>query len=141
MEYKFNRQQTINNKKGLSNLEECVYSGVHKKLLSIIFLIGVVFTSQTFAATFSYTATNLTDTNVGEDLWQYKYQVSEETFNTDSGFTIWFDYGLYDNISPASSSVDSSSASFAVSTFSIFVLAVLPNIFDIKCINHANIFV
>lgn len=53
------------------------------------------------ATAISYTATDLTDVVSGEDLWEYSYSVSENTFDTDYGFTIYFDLGLYDFLDPA----------------------------------------
>ncbi len=48
-----------------------------------------------------FTATDLADVNQGEDLWQYSYTVSDHTFAADTGFTIYFDLGLYDLLDPA----------------------------------------
>ncbi len=48
-----------------------------------------------------YQATDLADTTAGEDLWQYTYTVSDHTFTADTGFTIYFDLGLYDLLDPA----------------------------------------
>lgn len=48
-----------------------------------------------------YQATDLVDTTAGEDLWQFTYTVSDHTFAADTGFTIYFDLGLYDLLDPA----------------------------------------
>jgi hypothetical protein len=48
-----------------------------------------------------FQTTDLVDTTVGEDLWQYAYTVSDHTFTADTGLTIYFDYTLYDGIDPA----------------------------------------
>lgn len=45
-------------------------------------------------------ATDLVDVTAGEDLWQYAYTVSDHTFSADTGFTIYFDLGLYDLLDP-----------------------------------------
>jgi hypothetical protein len=50
------------------------------------------------AITISYEAVNLTDTILGQDLWQYNYTVSDHTFSTHYGFTIYFDYELYESL-------------------------------------------
>ncbi len=50
-----------------------------------------------------YQAIDLADTTVGEDLWQYTYTISDYTFSEDTGFTIFFDSGLYTLIDPAPS--------------------------------------
>ncbi|MDA8140179.1 MAG: PEP-CTERM sorting domain-containing protein [Desulfobacteraceae bacterium] len=47
------------------------------------------------AIVIDYTAVNLADTTAGEDLWQYTYTVSDHTFAAGTGFTIYFDPGLY----------------------------------------------
>ena len=52
------------------------------------------------ATAISYTATDIADINPGEDLWQYTYSVSDNTFTADTGFTIYFDLGLYDFLDP-----------------------------------------
>lgn len=52
------------------------------------------------ATAISYTATDLTDINPGEDLWQYSYSVSDNTFAADTGFTVYFDFDLYDFLDP-----------------------------------------
>ncbi|NOQ45615.1 MAG: hypothetical protein GQ559_02925, partial [Desulfobulbaceae bacterium] len=53
------------------------------------------------ATAISYTATDLADAVSGVDLWEYSYLVSENTFDADYGFTIYFDLGLYDLLDPA----------------------------------------
>ncbi|MEM2951183.1 MAG: PEP-CTERM sorting domain-containing protein [Nitrososphaeria archaeon] len=44
--------------------------------------------------------------SLGGGTWQYRYWVSDYTFNTNDGFTIYFEYGLYENIIPVSDSTD-----------------------------------
>ena len=41
------------------------------------------------AVVISYTATDLTDVNPGEDLWAYKYQVTGATFASGEGFSVF----------------------------------------------------
>ena len=36
----------------------------------------------------------------GEGVWEYSYNVSDYTFDDGYGFIIYFDYGLYENITP-----------------------------------------
>lgn len=50
------------------------------------------------ALTIQFTATDLTDTTPGEDLWQYTYTVSGGPVNANEGFTIYFDYLLYSDL-------------------------------------------
>lgn len=57
-------------------------------------------TSVTNATVINYTATDLADTGAG-DLWEYTYKVSDHIFAADTGFTIYFDLGLYDFLDPA----------------------------------------
>lgn len=55
------------------------------------------------AITIEYQAINLTDTQQGQDLWQYKYCVSGYDFKAGEGFDIYFDlskYGLLSNPQP-----------------------------------------
>ena len=73
-----------------------------KKYLSVI-LAGLLILGTALlanATVINYTATDLTDVNVGEDLWQYSYTVSDHIFAADTGFTIYFDLGLYDFLDP-----------------------------------------
>ena len=74
-----------------------------KKYLSILtaglLTLGTVILAN--ATTINYTATDLTDINPGEDLWQYSYSVSDNTFAADTGFTVYFDLGLYDLLDPS----------------------------------------
>ena len=51
------------------------------------------------AATIQYVATNLTDVNLGEDLWRYDYLVSSETFSNSDFFEIYFDASLFGTLS------------------------------------------
>lgn len=53
------------------------------------------------ATAINYIVTDLTDINPGEDLWRYSYTVSDHTFAADTGFTIYFDLGLYDLLDPS----------------------------------------
>lgn len=50
------------------------------------------------AVTISATATNLTDTTPGQDLWQIQYTVSNLSITTGQGFSIFFDFTLYGNL-------------------------------------------
>lgn len=74
-----------------------------KKYLTMI-LVGLLTLGNAVlanATVINYTATDLTDVNSGEDLWQYSYTVSDNAFAADTGFTIYFDLGLYDLLDPA----------------------------------------
>jgi hypothetical protein len=67
----------------------------------LLLMILVIFPFGTaLAATVIYNTTDLGDVNPGEDLWQYSYTVSGYTYNTDYGFTIWFDENQYGAIDP-----------------------------------------
>ena len=74
-----------------------------KKYLSMVLVGLLTFGAAVLAnaTVINYTATDLTDVNPGEDLWQYSYIVSDNTFAADTGFTIYFDLGLYDFLDPA----------------------------------------
>lgn len=77
------------------------------KLIPIVFLAVLFFCGSSYATTITSVATDLTDTTVGEDLWQYEYTVSDNTFNEFEGFTIWFDYNIYGALDPFPSSPNS----------------------------------
>jgi hypothetical protein len=47
------------------------------------------------AAVILFTASNLTDTTPGEDLWLYQYRVSDFAFGAGQGFSITFDRDLF----------------------------------------------
>lgn len=63
----------------------------------------LVTTAYAGAVTIQYTATDLPDNDPNQDLWQYSYQVSDYTFSQGIGFTIYFELGLYNSLSPVSS--------------------------------------
>ena len=68
-------------------------------LTAVLFLFGIIGLAQ--ATIINYTVADIGDINPGEDLWEYSYSVSDNTFNMDNGFTIYFDLGLYDLLYPA----------------------------------------
>lgn len=74
-----------------------------KKSLAGLFIIAVMVALPfrfAHAITITYEAIDLLDTTTGEDLWEYQYTVSDTTFTADTGFTIYFDLGLYDLLDP-----------------------------------------
>lgn len=71
-----------------------------KTFMAIIF-VAIFSIGSAHATAISFVATDLADITVGEDLWEYTYTVSENTFDTDYGFTIFFDYNLYGAIDPS----------------------------------------
>lgn len=50
------------------------------------------------ATVIEFEATDLTDLVSSEDLWMYRYFVSDATFLADQGFSIFFDTALYRNL-------------------------------------------
>jgi len=76
-----------------------------QKIITTLALV-LFFTGTAQATIISYEATNLADTTVGEDLWQYSYTVSDYSFNEFFGFQVFFDYGDFDNITPVSASAE-----------------------------------
>jgi hypothetical protein len=56
------------------------------------------------ATTIKFEATNLVDIVSGEDLWTYKYFVSDTSFEADQGFMVFFDALLYSNLDSAPNS-------------------------------------
>lgn len=74
---------------------------IRKHLMFLFTIFSVVLSiTSVGAATISYTATDLTDVNPGEDLWEYSYTLSDHSFAADTGFTIYFDLGFYDLLEP-----------------------------------------
>lgn len=74
-----------------------------KKIVAILIPLlvsGLLYCGVTLATEISYVATDLVDTAIGEDLWEYEYTVSDATFITDTGFTIYFDLYLYALLEP-----------------------------------------
>ena len=70
-------------------------------VLSVMVLSLLLSFGSAQAIVINYQATDLTNINPGEDLWQYTYTVSDHTFAADTDFTIYFDLGLYDFLDPA----------------------------------------
>ena len=65
------------------------------------YLIGGCFACLVFpaqAAMIHYQAVDLPDAIVDEDLWQYRYTVSDHSFDSNTGFTLYFDATLYSNL-------------------------------------------
>ncbi len=71
------------------------------KLTSIVWLLFAFLTTQLCtAAVIRYDVVDLPDPAVvpGEDHWQYRYVVSDFVFETDQGFSIFFDPDRYDDL-------------------------------------------
>ena len=71
--------------------------------IGVLLVLGTILaisTGSAYAININYHATDLADTTTGEDLWQFSYTVSDHTFAADTGFTIYFDLGLYDFLDP-----------------------------------------
>lgn len=60
------------------------------------------------AISINFETIDLEDNIAGEDLWQYTYTLSDHTFSSKTGFTIYFDYTLYGAIDvlPSSPNAD-----------------------------------
>ena len=67
-------------------------------LVAGILFMTAIFPALSGATTITFTASDLTDTTPGEDLWQYSYLVSDHVFPADTGFTIYFDYRSFDDL-------------------------------------------
>jgi hypothetical protein len=52
------------------------------------------------AAVIRFETVDLPDTNIGEDLWEYRYHVSDFIFDDGFGFSILFDSTLYAALDP-----------------------------------------
>ena len=53
------------------------------------------------AATISFLAANVADSQAGRDLWEFTYEVEGYAFPAGQGFTIYFDWNLYAELQPA----------------------------------------
>jgi hypothetical protein len=67
-------------------------------LVAAILFMTAVFPAHLGATTITFTASDLTDTTPGEDLWQYSYVVSGHVFAADTGFTIYFDHRFFEDL-------------------------------------------
>ena len=86
-----------------------LFSKVWKLFLAVLFVPPVLLSSlKASGAAIAFQATDLTDTTLGQDLWNYSYAVSGFNFQTNQGFTIYFSDSLYRNLQNAqpSSSTD-----------------------------------
>ncbi len=76
------------------------------KKLKMLLLLHVLFLSILAfgicnATTIVYSVDDIDNSSSGGDLWQYSYVVSDYSFDSDFGFTIFFDPGLYGSLDPA----------------------------------------
>lgn len=67
------------------------------KLVSVIVVLATA-EAAVSAATIKYTAINLTDLEADKDLWRYQYEVSGYDFKADDGFSIYFEYDLFQDL-------------------------------------------
>lgn len=69
-----------------------------KRKVLVGFLLGAFFTTATFAI--PVTKIRYEATDIGSGRWQYTYEVTNISLTgAVEEFTIWFNYGLYDNLS------------------------------------------
>ena len=78
----------------------------HIRALLLALFFAILCSGSAFAVTIKYLATDLSDTTVGEDLWQYDYFVSGYTFGAGQGFTVFFDFNDYLNLESPPSGVN-----------------------------------
>lgn len=72
-----------------------MHSSRHTIVLIAVLFCALITIDMVEAAIITYEATDLTDVNIGEDLWQYRYSVSEHSFSQEHGLTIHFDIEQY----------------------------------------------
>ena len=73
-----------------------------KKRILLLTLTLVFFSYPVSATVINYNAVNLSG-----DTWRYNYSITNDTLSQDiKEFTIWFDLGLYDNLSILNSPLD-----------------------------------
>ncbi len=71
----------------------------------LLFLVAPKVSAQ---GTLRYDLIDLVDTTPGQDLWEYSYFLSGFTFQTNEGFSIFFDYQTYANLTNARPSLNPS---------------------------------
>lgn len=69
-----------------------------RSLVLQLFMLVMLTASPAGATTVSFEAVDLSDVVIGEDLWSYAYDVSGFSFTTNTGFSIYFDAGLYEQL-------------------------------------------
>lgn len=62
--------------------------------------------SVAHATVIEFQAIDSPDVVSGEDLWRYEYTLSGNTFDEDLGFSVFFDFTLYDNLQAAPAGSD-----------------------------------
>jgi hypothetical protein len=73
-----------------------------RALLVLGLLMGLCsIPTAVLATTIEFEVTDLPDDPAGEDLWRYSYRVSDFDFDSDFGFSIFFDYELYGSLREA----------------------------------------
>ena len=89
---------------GVNNRHRKAASSRLRSCLAVLVTALLIFGSRPAAQaiTITYTATDLADVVVGEDLWQSSYTLSGFVFQANQGFTIYSAYNLYKNLSAAS---------------------------------------
>ncbi len=75
-------------------------------LKTLAIFCSLVTTNFAFAVTISYEATDLEDITAGNDLWQYAYTVRNHSFDSDNGFSIYFDAQTYSDLQDPAPSVN-----------------------------------
>lgn len=69
-------------------------------------MFSFLFLALTFSGTAQAIVIEYDAANISGNTWEYTYTVSDHTFSANEGFTIYFDYALFENINPVSSSAD-----------------------------------
>jgi hypothetical protein len=63
--------------------------------LLIILCLAAAPAAPVSAAVIEFEAVDLMDLVVGQDLWEYRYFVSDQVFDVNQGFSVYFDFTLY----------------------------------------------
>jgi hypothetical protein len=72
-----------------------------KKCILMAILLVLFSIPSANAISINYKANDL-----GSELWQFDYYVSDFDFDADYGFQVFYEYGLYESITPVSSPSD-----------------------------------
>ena len=82
-----------------------MFSHINRLMIGAVLMLSA---STSYGITITYTATNLTDTISGEDLWQYDYQVSG-SFLAGQSFNLLYNPALYQNLQDPPTVADTAS--------------------------------
>ncbi|WP_020586169.1 PEP-CTERM sorting domain-containing protein [Desulfobacter curvatus] len=72
----------------------------HLKIFCLCLSVWIFLAGIALATTITAVATDIENTTLNQDLWEYEFTVSGYDYNTEDGFTIYFDYNSFGAIDP-----------------------------------------